>query len=222
MTQPVIFIIPGACSFGSQALLEWLNIPYQVGLVPTTEIRQSKAFLKINPLGKVAALKDGEFLVSESLAILYYLANKHNKFAISEFDLEQKTKIFQWLEYGSTSLHASFSPCFHPERFVSAEIADKYKPDAIKRLITNLDYIEDHLSKNDYFVANTLSIADLQLFGLLRWIERVFTENKYSNIIKFRQRIMQLDFVQNALLIEKNNSKQIINSQFAGYYKLED
>lgn len=71
-----LFIIPGACSFGSIVTLEMLKQPYKIGLT-TAEIRQSSKFRAINPLGKVGALKDGDILVYENLAILLYLVDKN-------------------------------------------------------------------------------------------------------------------------------------------------
>lgn len=218
MSKPLIlFIIPGACAFGSQALLEWSKTPYNI-VITTAEMRTSEAFRKVNPLGKIGALKDGDFIISQSLAILYYLANKYNKFADTELNLEQKALVFQWLEYSSTSLHAAFSPCFHPERFVSQEIIEEYKKSAIERLNQALTYVNDYLADKEYFVANRLTIADLQLYGILRWIERVFEENhQYNNIRKFRQRIEQEQIIKNALAIEKEDTNNLQDSSFQEY-----
>ena len=69
MDMPILFIIPGACSLGSMVALEWTNKPYKIGIT-TPEIRASEAFRAINPTGKVAALKDGNQVIGENLAIL--------------------------------------------------------------------------------------------------------------------------------------------------------
>jgi len=50
------------------------NIPYESKLVEFSKgMHKSPEYLKINPRSKVPALRDGEFTLYESLAILQYL-----------------------------------------------------------------------------------------------------------------------------------------------------
>ena len=54
------------------------GIPYTSHLLEFSKgDLKSPAFLAINPRGKVPAIKDGDFTLSESLAILAYLDRKH-------------------------------------------------------------------------------------------------------------------------------------------------
>ncbi|MCP6558960.1 glutathione S-transferase N-terminal domain-containing protein, partial [Klebsiella pneumoniae] len=54
------------------------GIPFQMHTVELLKGQHyTEAFAKVNPLRKVPALKDGEFTLAESVAILLYLSRKY-------------------------------------------------------------------------------------------------------------------------------------------------
>ena len=170
LDKPVLFIIPGACSLGSQITLEWLDIPYQIGIT-TTEIRASETFKKINPTGKVGALKDGDLTVGENLAILLYLADKYqNKQLVGGVGSIERIKAYQWLSYLASTLHPAFSQSIHSTRFIDDSGLSVFKKLAISRLTAAVAYIDQEFDKNKgFFVGQALTIVDAQAYGLLRW-----------------------------------------------------
>ncbi len=54
--------------------LEELGLPYE----REAEHAQSEAVFALNPLGQIPILKDGENVLTDSLAILHYLADRHD------------------------------------------------------------------------------------------------------------------------------------------------
>jgi len=224
---PILFIIPSACAFGSQLTLEWLDIPYQVGIT-TPEIRATSAFKQINPTGKVGALKDGNAVVGENLAILLYLADKYpDKAFMPRVGTDERIKAYQWLSFLSSTLHTSFSPNFYPERIVGPDLVEPFKPFAYQRLLTNLEYVDHELAKNNgFFVGNELTIVDAQAYGLLRWTRahKVAGNNfvdlsELKNIETFLNKMEKLQSVKNTLAIENSESDKVVDSQFVGYFE---
>lgn len=224
---PILFIIPGACAFGSQLTLEWLDIPYQVGIT-TPEIRATPAFKQINPTGKVGALKDGNTVVGENLAILLFLADKYpdNSF-MPQVGTNERIKTYQWLSFLSSTLHTSFSPNFYPERFVSEDLIDSFKASSYKRLLTNLEYVNNELGNNNgFFVGNNLTIVDAQAYGLLRWTKNhKFAGNNFVDLSQFKHiedflnKMENMQSVKNTIAIENGNISKVINSKFDGYFE---
>jgi glutathione S-transferase len=214
-----LFIIPGACSFGSMVALEWQNKPYQIG-VTTPEIRQSPEFRAINPLGKVGALKDGDTLVYENLAILLYLVDKNPnaEFAIPINSVE-RIETYKWLSYLSSTLHAAFGPLFHPAPFVDESGLENFKQRMLKRVRDVLAYVDSYLAKNKYFVGSKVSVVDAQAYGLLRWAERFGILGEYKHISGFINMLNEIAAVKNALNIETQQTDKLVNSSFVGYYK---
>ncbi len=214
-----LYIIPGACAFGSMVALEWLHKPYQIGLT-TPEIRKTPEFLAINPLGKVGALKDGDTLVYENLAILMYLVDKNPDSEIAiPVNSTSRIEAYKWLSYFSSTLHVAFSPLFYPERFVSENMIDDFKQKMLIRLRDVLAYVDSYLGKNKYFVGSKLSIVDAQGYGILRWSERAGLLNDYQNIANFIARMNEIPAVKNAQNIEIQKTDNLVNSSFVGYHK---
>lgn len=224
MSNPILFIIPGACSLGSQIALEWANVPYQVG-VTTPEIRQSAAFRKVNPIGKVGALKDGDNVVGENLAILLYLVDNYNLAPYCPTTKDGgREQIYQWLSYLSSGLHPAFAHFNYPTRFIDEQYAEDYRKLALERLHVQLQFIESSINQAGYLVADTPTIIDAQAFGLLRWCykanrgDNLVDITAYPQLQKFYKNMQSLPAVQNALAIEASQSEHAQNSKFAGYF----
>jgi hypothetical protein len=67
-----LYHAPNSRSFGSLLLLEELGVPYNLHVLNlrTGQQRQTD-YLQINPMGKVPALRDGDSLVTEQVAISF-------------------------------------------------------------------------------------------------------------------------------------------------------
>ncbi|EDV22076.1 Glutathione S-transferase theta-1 [Trichoplax sp. H2] len=62
-----------------QIFMKANNIPFNYHFIDLPKGEQStEAFLKINPFGKVPAIKDGDFCLAEGIAIVQYLAAKYS------------------------------------------------------------------------------------------------------------------------------------------------
>src|SRR5579862_7965788 len=82
-------------------LANYLNAEYEFHPVNLAAGEQkSSTFLKLNPMGRVPVIEDGEFHLSESNAIIRYLADKHQS-KIYPKDLQQRAKIDQWIDFAS-------------------------------------------------------------------------------------------------------------------------
>jgi glutathione S-transferase len=119
-------------------------------------------FLKINPNGRTPVLADNGFILAESNAILAYLAcgTKYLPDDRKAFGL-----VFQWLFFEQYS---------HEPYIATSRFWLQHKPDSPERtaLLASkrnggwaaLKVMEDHLSKNDFFVGD-YTIADIALFA---------------------------------------------------------
>lgn len=73
--------------------------------------QQSEWFLKINPAGVVPALKDGDFLLGESVPIMKYLHAKHNMDdSLYPADPMARAQVDGWLDWAGFSLRHSSVP----------------------------------------------------------------------------------------------------------------
>lgn len=162
---------------------EWVHIDILAG-----EAR-SEEFGKLNPNQKVPllVLENGECLW-ESNAILNYLADGTEFMPTNILD---KARVLQWQFFEQYS----HEPYIAVARFINTYLGMPEERRAefdSKREGGNkaLGVMDAHLKDNEYFVANTLSIADISLFAYTHVAEEGgFDLANYPNIQKWLTRI---------------------------------
>ena len=76
--------------------------PITVNLVAGEHRRPE--FLKINPAGKLPVLVDGDLVLTESVAIVLYLAEKYPEKGLLPTDLADRAQVNRWLLFAATEL----------------------------------------------------------------------------------------------------------------------
>jgi glutathione S-transferase len=127
-------------------------------------------FLKINPAGKLPALVDGDVVLTESVAIVLYLAEKHSERDLIPRELGQRAEFFRWLLFTTTELE---QPLWRISRHTSIYPADKRLPADIA--LARGDFaamgrvLEEHMNGRQFLVGNTVTVADFVLAYTLDW-----------------------------------------------------
>lgn len=165
-----LYYMPGACPLAAHIVLEWIGAPYEIVKVEHDQL-QSAEFLKINPVGLVPVLVDGDLTLTENIAILHYLDNLHpDKQLAGGSTPRGRAEVNRWLGFINSDIHQSFKPMFSPERYISdtsqhAELVAS----ASKKLRRLFEVIDVPLTQHDWLTGTTRSIADAYLFVVLRW-----------------------------------------------------
>lgn len=163
--QITLFYSPQTRATGARVLLEELKVPYDLHVLnmKTGEQRQP-AYLAINPLGKVPAVRVGETLVTEQGAIYLYLADLFPEAGLAPALTDPDRGVYlRWLFiYGS---------CFEPavvDRFMKREPGSMNEtPYASYESL--IDMLEEVLKTGPYLLGERFTAADL-LWGIaLRW-----------------------------------------------------
>ena len=71
-----LYYFPGACSLADHIVLEWIGAPYETVELDRAALK-SPEFLALNPNGAVPVLVDGDFVLTQNVAILCYLAERY-------------------------------------------------------------------------------------------------------------------------------------------------
>lgn len=88
-------------------LLAELGLSYERRTVPLSRPRPP-AYLALNPVGGVPALQDDGFVVSESHAILRYLATREGRGDLYPSDPRERAVVDEFLERFATGIRAAF------------------------------------------------------------------------------------------------------------------
>jgi len=142
-----------------------LEMPYtridagmQFGVVNTPE------FLAMNPNGLVPVLRDGDFTLWESHAILRYLATKDPQSRLLSKDPAQAARADQWLEWYGSTLWPNMRPVFWnlvrtaPEQRDMAAVGQ-----GVAGLGKNMLLLDQHLQTRPYVAGGTFSLGDIPL-----------------------------------------------------------
>lgn len=139
--------------------------PSAAGAEMTT---QSPEFLALSPAGAIPVLKDGDLILSESLAINLYLARKHGG-PLAPADAVEDAQMLQWALYGVTALEPAALPlmfAFNEGRGDEPEVARNAA--TLQRPLTAL---EAHLAGRDFMVGGRFTVADINMAEILRYAQ---------------------------------------------------
>lgn len=162
-----IYGIPKSRAFRALWAAEELGIRYENVPVDFTEGVKKADFLAVNPVGKIPAIDDDGFTLSESLAITTYLAKRHGG-ALAPATLQDEARALQWTLWGATEVERAALDLvgnrytFPPEKR-DAALAKSGE----ERLERPLGLLEGALAKRAYLLGERFTVADLNVASLL-------------------------------------------------------
>ena len=127
-------------------------------------------FLEINPAAKVPVLVDGDLLLSESVAIVLYLAEKYADRGFIPADLQARADFYRWILFAVTELEQPLwriarHTALYPER-------DRLPADvtlAGRDFLPMAAVLENHMQGRDYVASDRVSAADFVVAYTLDW-----------------------------------------------------
>ncbi len=140
--------------------------------VPTHFNEESKQpdFLAINPNGRVPAMRDGDLVLFESMAINLYLARTYGA-PLALDDPADEARAAQWSFWVMTELEGTLLQALFTALGMYGREADPEKANATVaaeggRALTVLDA---HLQGRDWLVGERFSVADLNVAGVMHF-----------------------------------------------------
>jgi glutathione S-transferase len=151
--------------------LQELNVPFEAITVDMfAGENRSPAFLKINPAGKLPVLIDGDLVLTESVAIVLYLAEKFPDKGLLPADSRERAQAYRWLLFTTTELE---QPLWRIARHNNLYPKDKRLPAEVE--LARADFapmaaiMENHMRDRSFVVADRISVADFVLAYTLDW-----------------------------------------------------
>ncbi|XP_017066684.1 glutathione S-transferase theta-1 [Drosophila eugracilis] len=158
----------------------------------------TEEYKKINRFQKVPAIVDGDFHLSETIAIIRYLADK------GQFDeklypktLEARARVDEFLEWQHLNIRLACTLYFRDAwLFPMNGITPKPNPGQIQKLVegveTNLGLLERLWLEKDFLVGQSLTMADIlgsSEINQLRLCKYKVDENKFPKVAKWLERV---------------------------------
>ena len=115
--------------------LEEAGVPYDLTYIDfAKKAQKAPDYVKLNPNGRIPTIIDrsnGDFVVFESGAILWYLAEKYGKFIPK--DANEKSRTLQWLMFQMGGVGPMMGQAMYYQRIAANNGEDN--PSAIKRYV---------------------------------------------------------------------------------------
>jgi glutathione S-transferase len=131
-------------------------------------------FLAINPAGKLPVLVDGDRVLTESVAIVLYLAEKYPERGLIPRDLEERAQLYRWLLFAATELE---QPLWRIARHTSLYPEPRRLPGDValarEEFVAMAALLETHMQGRQYVVGERVTVADLVLAYTLDWANEV-------------------------------------------------
>jgi len=208
--QPTLYYSPGACSLAVHIVLEELRKPYALELVSIADgATATPGFLAINDKARVPVLATGTSVLTETPAILAYLARSNPDAHLLPDSAEGLARCIEWFNWLACTMHAvAFSQIWRAERFVpDGEPLDGTIAKGRSNAAEGYQYIERKLLGRGWAVGQTYSCVDAYLLVFYRWGNRIGFDMRahFPAFTAHAQRVCERPAVQ-AVLAQENIS----------------
>jgi glutathione S-transferase len=198
-----LYYAPGACSMAAHIVLEESGEKYTPQRVDLANGEQrSEAYLKINPLGRVPALRldNGEPL-AENTAVLPYLGKR---FGLWPSDSVAEAKALSVIGFFAASVHPAHAHISRPERYAADPSAfGTLKETGLKVFHGYLKQIDGMLAGREWF-SEKYSVLDPYGLVFYTWgIRREFPMGELKNYTAFKDRMLKRPAVRRVVDEEK-------------------
>lgn len=157
--KPLIFL--------HEAEIDYELVPIDFG----KKEQKAPDYLKLNPNGRIPTIVDrgaDDFAVFESGAILWYLAEKYDRFL--SHDPRERSETLQWLMFQMAGIGPMMGQAMYFQRIAKPN-GDEV-PYAIDRYVTEsrrlLEVLDTRLAERKWLVGDALSIADIATYPWAR------------------------------------------------------
>lgn len=127
-------------------------------------------FLRLNPAHKVPVLVDGDLVITESAAIVLYLAEKYPEGGLLPENLALRAQVYRWTMFAMTELEqplwriARHSFLYPEEKRSPAEIAL-----AREDFIEMAKVLDRHMVGREFIVGDRITVADCVTAYVVDW-----------------------------------------------------
>jgi len=135
--------------------------------LPRAPETRTPEYLALNPNARVPTIDDDGFVLSESMAINFYLAKKH-KSALYPADPKNEARALQWSLWETDRLDRQLvNYCRHTRDLPEAERKPEIAEAAWKEVEPAFNVLETALSRSEWLAGPAFSVGDLNVAAAL-------------------------------------------------------
>ncbi len=131
---------------------------------------QSDAFLAVSPAGKVPVARwpDGRVLTESNSIMLYFAENTSGGNKFIPTDAFARAQMMSWMFWEQYSHETAIAVRRYHKHLLGKKDAD-IEPGLLLKGKRALHIMQKHLARRDWFVGDSVSLADIALVAYTRW-----------------------------------------------------
>lgn len=171
----------------AQWALEETGLPYRVHALDHTggELK-SDAYIRISPFRQAPVIDDDGFVVTESAAVVLYLAEKAGK--LIPADIQGRTRVVQWCFAAVGTVEPTLTCIDLLGIFDSGKAAHKLHAELPKLAHRWLDGVERRLDDREWIACADFTVADIMMAGVLRTIRKTDLMDPFPRLKAYYER----------------------------------
>lgn len=184
-------------------LLEEAGRPYDLQMIDLVKREhRSSVYTAINPTSRVPAIKDGDFTLFESNAIMRYVVRKFELHEFYPIGLKEQAEVDMWWEFCSHHINKPFMDLVWHKTMITQFGG---KPDgaiiakAERDLARDLPLLENHLTGRSHIVGASLTLADVNLIPFAYYGSRVIAADQWPSLQTWVNRVASRQAWKNVL-----------------------
>lgn len=168
-----LYYSPGSCALASHIALEEAGGDYEtIRINFGAEEQRKPEYLSINPKGRVPALVTAQGILSETPAILLFIAQSHPQAGLAPLDdIFELARLQAFNSYLCSTVHVAHAHGGRGHRWADdpAAIADM-KRKVPETVTACFELIESEMFEGPWVMGETYSLCDPYLYTVARWL----------------------------------------------------
>lgn len=202
-----LYYARGTCALASHLALEYAGAPYEaVRLDFKKNEQRAPDYLRINPKGRVPALITDRGVLTETPALLLYIAQTFPQAKLAPLDdTFQLAHANEFNSYLCSTVHVAHAHRMRGYRWADDEAAQNAMKQKVAQNVGDcFELIEREMLKGPWVLGERFSMCDPYLFTLAQWLEGDGVDPaRFPKVLALRER-MQADPVVVKVLAAHN------------------
>lgn len=167
------FYTPDTCSLASLIVLHDVGADFDLRFIDfQSEQQKSEDFRAVNPKLRVPVLTVGDQVLTETPAILTYLAQAYPAAGLIPDDIAELAQIQSFNSYLCSTLHVAHAHRMRGYRWVDGVEHEKAMQAKVPQAVGECyAYLEEHEFQGPFVFGDAYTIADPYLFTIAQWME---------------------------------------------------
>lgn len=180
-------------------MLEEIGAPYETEILEYGGSMKGEDYLAINPMGKVPALKHEENIITETPAIIAYLADAFPEAGLGP-KMNERADYYRWMFFAAGPVEAAMA-----NHMLGVEVPeDKRGTVGYGSKEQMLDVLAAAVSRNDYITGDRFTAADIYVGSEIGFGLQFGTIEARPEFTDYYGRLQSRDALQRALVMDND------------------